>query len=36
MIPERVSIAAGPEARLSREGLENYDAVLGRALHGWR
>ncbi len=36
VIPERVSIAAGPEARLSREGLENYDAVLGRALRGWR
>ena len=36
VIPERVSIAAGPEARLSREGLESYDAVLGRALRGWR
>ncbi len=36
VIPERVSIAAGPEARLSREGLENYDVVLGRALRGWR
>ena len=36
VIPERVSIAAGPEARLSREGLENYDAVLARALRGWR
>lgn len=36
VIPERVGIASGPEARLSREGLENYDAVLGRALRGWR
>ncbi len=36
IIPERVGIASGPEARLSREGLENYDAVLGRALRGWR
>ena len=34
VIPERVSIASGPEARLSREGLTNYDAVLGRALRG--
>jgi chromosome partitioning protein len=32
VIPERVSIASGPEARLSREGLTSYDAVLGRAL----
>ena len=36
VIPERVGIAAGPEARLSREGLEVYDAVLHKALHGWR
>ena len=36
VIPERVSIAAGPEARLSREGLESYDAVLSRAMRGWR
>jgi chromosome partitioning protein len=36
VIPERVSIAAGPEARLSRDGLEGYDAVLARALRGWR
>jgi len=36
VIPERVGIAAGPEARLSREGLENYDGVLLRALRGWR
>ena len=35
VIPERVGIAAGPEARLSREGLEGYDAVLHRALRGW-
>ena len=34
VIPERVSIASGPEARLSREGLTAYDAVLGRALRG--
>lgn len=32
VIPERVGIAAGPEARLYREGLEHYDAVLKRAL----
>ena len=36
VIPERVSIAAGPEARLSREGLESYDAVLSRSMRGWR
>jgi len=36
VIPERVGIAAGPEARLSRDGLEGYDAVLHRALRGWR
>jgi cellulose biosynthesis protein BcsQ len=36
VIPERVGIAAGPEARLSREGLDGYDAVLHRALRGWR
>jgi chromosome partitioning protein len=36
VIPERVGIAAGPEARLSREGLEGYDVVLSRALRGWR
>ena len=35
VIPERVSIATGPEARLSREGLKAYDAVLRRALRGW-
>jgi len=32
VIPERVGIAAGPEARLYREGLNEYDAVLRRAL----
>ena len=32
VVPERVAIAAGPEARLYREGLEEYDAVLRRAL----
>ena len=31
VIPERVGIAAGPEARLYREGLNEYDAVLRRA-----
>lgn len=36
VIPERVGIAAGPEARLNREGLEGYDAVLRRALRGWK
>jgi chromosome partitioning protein len=34
VIPERVTIASGPEARLSREGLTAYDAVLARALRG--
>lgn len=32
VIPERVGIAAGPEARLYREGLTEYDRVLKRAL----
>lgn len=32
VVPERVGIAAGPEGRLHREGLEVYDAVLRRAL----
>jgi hypothetical protein len=32
IIPERVGIAAGPEARLYRDGLEAYDAVLKKAL----
>ena len=34
VIPERVGIAAGPEARLYRQGLEEYDAVLRRVLRG--
>jgi chromosome partitioning protein len=32
VIPERVGIAAGPEARLYRDGLEAYHAVLKKAL----
>jgi chromosome partitioning protein len=32
VIPERVGIAAGPEARLYRQGLDEYDAVLKRVL----
>src|SRR5512141_2649596 len=32
VIPERVGIAAGPEARLYREGLTEYQTVLRRAL----
>ncbi len=36
VIPERVGIAAGPEGRLYREGLNEYDAVLRRALRGRR
>lgn len=36
VIPERVGIAAGPEARLYREGLQEYDAVLRRALRAAR
>ena len=32
VVPERVAIAAGPEARLSREGLDLYDDVLKHAL----
>jgi chromosome partitioning protein len=36
VIPERVGIASGPEARLSRDGLEGYDAVLQKVLRGWR
>jgi chromosome partitioning protein len=32
VVPERVAIATGPEARLYREGLQEYDAVLRRAL----
>jgi hypothetical protein len=34
VVPERVAIAAGPEARLYREGLAEYDAVLRKALRG--
>jgi len=36
VIPERVGIAAGPEARLYRDGLEEYGKVLRRALRGTR
>jgi hypothetical protein len=32
IIPERVGIAAGPEARLYRDGLDSYDGVLKKAL----
>jgi chromosome partitioning protein len=32
VIPERVGIAAGPDARLYRPGLEEYDTVLRRLL----
>ena len=32
VVPERVGIAAGPEARLYREGLDEYGVVLKRAL----
>jgi chromosome partitioning protein len=32
VIPERVGIASGPEARLYREGIAEYDAVLRRVL----
>lgn len=32
VIPERVGIASGPEARLSREGVALYAAVLRRAI----
>ena len=32
VVPERVGIAAGPEARLYRDGLEEYGNVLRRAL----
>jgi chromosome partitioning protein len=32
VIPERVAIATGPEARLSREGVEAYGEVLKRAV----
>jgi chromosome partitioning protein len=36
VIPERVGSASGPEGRLYREGLNEYDAVLRRALRGKR
>ncbi len=36
VIPERVGIASGPEARLLREGLDQYDAILRRAMRGKR
>jgi chromosome partitioning protein len=32
IIPERVGIAAGPEARLYRDGLDAYDGVLKKAV----
>lgn len=32
VVPERVGIAAGPDARLSRDGLDHYGGVLRRAL----
>jgi chromosome partitioning protein len=32
IIPERVSIASGPSARLSNEGLDLYDLVLKKAM----
>jgi chromosome partitioning protein len=32
IIPERVGIASGPEARLYREGLDAYAAVLKKAV----
>jgi chromosome partitioning protein len=32
VVPERVGIAAGPEARLYREGLDLYDGVFRKAL----
>jgi chromosome partitioning protein len=34
VIPERVGIAAGPEARLYRDGLEEFDEVMRRLLRG--
>ena len=34
IVPERVAVAAGPEARLSREAIDIYDAVLKHALRG--
>jgi chromosome partitioning protein len=34
VVPERVGIAAGPEARLYREGLDEYARILRRVLRG--
>ena len=36
VVPERVGIAAGPEARLYREGIDEYDKVLRGALRAAR
>ena len=36
VVPERVGIAAGPEARLYREGLDEYGDVLRRVLRSRR
>lgn len=36
VVPERVGIAAGPEARLYREGLDEYNKVLRGVLRGRR
>ena len=36
VVPERVGIAAGPESRLYREGLDEYDKVLRGALRARR
>jgi chromosome partitioning protein len=36
VVPERVAIAAGPESRLYRDGLDEYDKVLRHALRGKR
>ena len=32
VIPERVGIAAGPEARIYSDGLQEYESILRRAL----
>jgi chromosome partitioning protein len=36
VVPERVGIAAGPEARLYRDGLDEYERVLQRVLRSQR